>query len=71
MVSMVGVWFSQYRLVVGKNFKLKKRSKCGTCVECLFPIIVIIVLIGFMRMYDSLVAAQVITNFLNRGTLAK
>jgi ATP-binding cassette subfamily A (ABC1) protein 3 len=43
------MWFSQYKLVVGKNLKLKRRSKCGTCVECFFPIIVIIILIGFMQ----------------------
>lgn len=43
------MWWSQFKLIVGKNLKLKKTSKCGTCVECLFPIIVIIVLIGFMQ----------------------
>lgn len=42
-------WFSQYRLFLQKNLKLKRASKCGTCLECFLPIIVIAVLIGFMQ----------------------
>lgn len=41
-------WLTQYYLVIGKNWKQKKTSKCGICVELLFPIIAILILQGFM-----------------------
>ena len=47
------LWFSQYRLIVIKNLKVKRQSKFATCTE--FPIVVISLLIGFMRMYHPFV----------------
>ena len=49
------LWFSQYRLIVIKNLKVKRQSKFATCVEFVFPIVVIALLIGFMRMYHPFV----------------